>query len=67
MYARVQYLCDYGTDNYNPICPGVCCETSDDMLSVSLFFYQACGLLKNHRTPQQVGEAGPEVPRLSGA
>jgi hypothetical protein len=50
MFAGVQYLCDYVTDNCNPICLDVCCEASDDMLLVSLFFHRACGLLKNHRT-----------------
>ncbi len=26
---RVKYLCDYGTDNCNPICPGIKGVTSD--------------------------------------
>ncbi len=52
MFARVKYICDYGTDNCNPISLNICCEASDDMLSVSLFFHQSCGLLKNHRTPR---------------
>jgi hypothetical protein len=32
---------DYGTDNYNPIYPGVGYEALDDMVSVSLLFQWA--------------------------
>jgi hypothetical protein len=44
--ATVQYLqglnnCDYGTDNCNPVYPGVSYEASDVMLLVSLLFQQA--------------------------
>jgi hypothetical protein len=54
MLAWVKYLFDYRTDNCNPVCLGVCYEASDDMRSVSAFFYRAHGLLKNHRIPQQL-------------
>jgi hypothetical protein len=40
MFAIVKYLCDYRTDNCNPICPGVSYEASDVMLLVSLLFQQ---------------------------
>ncbi len=26
---RVEYPCDYGTNNYNPLCPGIKSVTSD--------------------------------------
>jgi hypothetical protein len=39
--ARVKYLRDYGTDNYNPVCLGVSYGASDVMMLVSLLFQQA--------------------------
>jgi hypothetical protein len=55
IFARVKYLCDYKTDNCNPVCLGVSYKASDVMLSVSLLFQQLThGLLKNHRTLQQL-------------
>ncbi len=62
MFARVKCLCDYGTDNCNPINPDVCCKASDDILLVSLLLHQARGLLKNHRTPQQLCCLTPNAP-----
>ncbi len=48
-------MCDYRTDDCNPICPGVSYEAPDVMLSVSLFFKRAhSGLLKSHKTPQKL-------------
>jgi hypothetical protein len=41
IFARVKYLCDYGTDNCNPVCLDVNYEESNVMMSVSLFFQQA--------------------------
>jgi hypothetical protein len=41
IFARIKYLCDYGTDNCNPICPRVSYEVPDVMLSVSLLFQRA--------------------------
>jgi hypothetical protein len=38
MFARVKYPCDYGTDNCDPVCPGVGYEASDAMLPVSFLF-----------------------------
>ncbi len=61
-FSRIKYPCDYGTDNCSPICLDVCCEESDDMPSVSLLFHRACGLLKNHRTHQQLCCLIPKAP-----
>jgi hypothetical protein len=41
-----------GTDNWNPICPGLSYEAPDVMLSVSLLFQRShCGLLKTIEPP----------------
>jgi hypothetical protein len=39
--ARVKYLCDYGTDNCNPVCLDVNYEESNIMMLISLFIQQA--------------------------
>jgi hypothetical protein len=41
MFARVKYLYDDGTDNFNPIFLGVIYEASDVVLSVPVLFQQA--------------------------
>jgi hypothetical protein len=38
---RVKYLCDYGTDNSNPICLGIKGVTSDMQTRAFLLFQQA--------------------------
>jgi hypothetical protein len=38
---RVKYLCDYGTDNCNPICPGIKGVTSDVQTRAFLLLQQA--------------------------
>ncbi len=44
--------CDYGIDNCNHVCPGVCYEASDAILLVSLPFQQAhLWRLGTQRTP----------------
>jgi hypothetical protein len=37
--VKKKYSCDYGTDNYNPICPGINGETS--YANEGLFAYPA--------------------------
>jgi hypothetical protein len=61
MFARVKYLCDYGTE-IATLFAQMCCEASDDMLFVSLFFHRARGLFKNHRTPKQLCCPMPNAP-----
>jgi hypothetical protein len=54
--ARVKYLYEYRTDNCNCVCPVV-------MLLVSLPFGSlTSGLLKKHRTPQQLCCFIPNTP-----
>jgi hypothetical protein len=38
---RVKYPYDYGTDNYNPICPGIKGVTSDVLTIAFLLLQQA--------------------------
>jgi hypothetical protein len=44
IFARVKYLCDYRTDNYNPVCLDVNYEESNITMLVSLLFQQAHNL-----------------------
>ncbi len=37
---RVKYPCDYETDNYNPICPGIKGVTSDVLMRAFLLLQQ---------------------------
>jgi hypothetical protein len=53
IFARIKYLCDFIPNNCNPVCLGVSYE-----MSCCWFFcfssWLTRGLLKNHRTPQQL-------------
>jgi hypothetical protein len=43
---RVKYLCDYGTDHYNPICLGIKGVTSDVLTRAFLLLQQAEQIIK---------------------
>jgi hypothetical protein len=45
---RVKYLCYYGTDNYNPICPGIKGVTSDMLTRTFFLLQQAEYFIKAH-------------------